>query len=78
VPTFYRNLPSPPHPPAKKSVPKKWHVRQYSNFENAKVNIKIFWCVATLEQSINKLHVAIGVETEAKIYKSVLTKSHVH
>jgi len=30
------------------------------------------------EQSINKLHVVTGVETEAKIYKSVLMKSHVN
>jgi len=30
------------------------------------------------EQSINTLHVATGVETEATIYKSALMKSHVH
>jgi hypothetical protein len=30
------------------------------------------------EKSINMLHVAIGAETQAKIYKSVLMKSHAH
>jgi len=30
------------------------------------------------KKSFNKLHVATGVETEAKIYKSVLMKSHMY